>query len=194
MESHIYKIFSSNKKLIANILRKYSINALDIEDLTQETIVRALEAEKRTVIREPRRFLIGIAKNVARAELERRSKIMVSLLDDFYPETYVSNEPTVDIVVDGRQRIQVFWRAVMTLPPQCQKVFILKHVYGASHKEISKKLNISVSTVEKHVALGLKRCREKMLKQFSLGDDKEVTSVIGLNTHGVSKRGKNAST
>ncbi|MCG8503492.1 MAG: sigma-70 family RNA polymerase sigma factor [Sphingomonadales bacterium] len=181
--SRILRVFLANKGLIASVVRRYSLYQLDVADITQETILRALEAEKRTEIREPRRFLVGIAKNVARTELQRRSKMTLEVLDDFSAETYVSDEPSVDDVVDGRHRMRVFWRAVATLPPQCQKVFVLKHVHGASHKEIADKLDIAVSTVEKHVALGLRRCREEMLKGLSTdADPAEEASILGIET------------
>lgn len=165
--SRIFGIFQANKGLIASVLRRYSLQQIDIADLTQETILRALEAEKRTVIREPKGFLVGIAKNLARNELQRRSKMLTDLLDDFDPETYVSDEPAVDDQVDSRQKMRVFGEAVAMLPPQCQKVFVLKHVHGASHQEIASKLDIAISTVEKHVALGLRRCREVMSRELS---------------------------
>lgn len=181
--SRLFKVFQANKGLIASVLRRYTIRQLDLEDLTQETILRALEAEKRTQIQEPKRFLVGVAKNVARAELERRAKITSGLLDDLDPETYVSNEPAVDDIVDARRRMEVFGKAVAMLPPQCQKAFLLKHIYGASHKEIADKLGIAISTVEKHVALGLRRCREVMLSEQSAtgtrGDGTEE-NVLGL--------------
>ena len=179
--SRIFGVFEANKGLIASVLRRFRLSQIDIADLTQETILRALEAEKRTEIKEPRRFLVGIAKNVARAELERRSKMTTSLLDDFDPDSYVSDEPAVDDAVDTRRRMQVFGAAIATLPPQCQKVFVLKHVYGASHKEIAGKLDIALSTVEKHVALGLKRCREQILKeQTAENAEYPETNVLGL--------------
>lgn len=180
--SRIFGVFQANKGLIASVLRRYRLSQIDIADLTQETILRALEAEKRTQIKEPRRFLVGIAKNVARAELERRSKMTTSLLDDFHADSYVSDEPAIDDAVDARARMQVFGTAVATLPPQCQRVFLLKHVYGASHKEIAEKLDIALSTVEKHVALGLKRCRAEMLKeQTAEKAEHPETNVLGLD-------------
>lgn len=183
-KSRVFGVFQANKGLIASVLRRFHLSQIDIADLTQETIVRALEAEKRTDIKEPRRFLVGIAKNVARAELERRSKITVSLLDDFDPDSYVSDEPAVDDIVDSRGRMQMFGAAVASLPPQCQKVFILKHVYGASHREIADKLDIALSTVEKHVALGLKRCREEMLKEQNAENAQHAeTNVLGLDVN-----------
>ncbi len=180
--SRVFGVFQANKGLIASVLRRFRLSQIDIADLTQETIARALEAEKRTEIKEPRRFLVGIAKNVAKAELERRSKLTTSLLDDFDPDSYVSDEPAVDDAVDARARMEVFGAAVRTLPPQCQRVFLLKHVYGASHKEIAEKLDIALSTVEKHVALGLKRCREEMLKkQTAENAEQPETNVLGLD-------------
>ena len=181
-QSRIFGVFQANKGLIARVLRQYSFNQIDIADITQETILRALEAEKRTDIREPRRFLVGIAKNVARTELERRAKTMHGLLDDFDFETYVSDEPLIEDAVDARGRMRAFWQAVATLPPQCQKVFVLKHVYGAPHKAIARKLDIAVSTVEKHVALGLQRCRERMIETLAEDQEKpaEESSILGF--------------
>lgn len=177
----IFGIFQAHKGLVASVLRRFKLSQIDIEDLTQETILRALEAEKRTEIREPKRFLVGIAKNVARAELERRSKMTTNLLDDFDPDSYVSDEPAIDDAVDARRRMAAFGKAVAGLPPQCQKVFVLKHIYGASHKEIADKLDIAISTVEKHVALGLKRCRDAMLAEQSTAEpDESAATVLGF--------------
>ena len=159
------------------------LSRVDVDDLTQETVVRALEAEQRTEIREPKRFLIGIAKNVARSEIERQSRSIVGLLEDVTPSGFISDEPSVEAEVDSRRRMEVFARAIGELPPQCQKVFVLKYLYGASHKEISSKLDIAISTVEKHVAMGLRRCRQNMMASQS-GHASEVmeTNVLGLES------------
>jgi RNA polymerase sigma-70 factor (ECF subfamily) len=59
-----------------------------------------------------------------------------------------------------------FCQAVRLLPIQCRKVFVLKKVYGFSQKEIAKQLTLSESTVEKHIALGIKRCTLFMRKNI----------------------------
>jgi len=56
----------------------------------------------------------------------------------------------------------VLARAIAALPPQCAKVFVLRKMQGLSQKEIAARLNISVRTVENHVALGLVRCKAYM--------------------------------
>jgi DNA-directed RNA polymerase specialized sigma24 family protein len=46
------------------------------------------------------------------------------------------------------------------LPPLCRRVFVLRKVYRLSHDEIAEVLGVSHSTIEKHVAKGLIRCRD----------------------------------
>ena len=179
--SPVFKAFQAHKGLIAHVLRRYSMSQVDIADISQETLLRALEAEKRQDIQEPKRFLVGVAKNVARSELERRSNNTRRLIDDFDLETYVSNEPLADEIFDSRRRLGVFAESVAALPPQCRKVMVLKHVYGASHRDIADKLDIAVSTVEKHVALGLKRCREAMRRVSDRPSDEVPETVVQLS-------------
>lgn len=160
--SHIFDVFLENELKIKRFLRRYYSNSHDIDDISQETILRALHAEKNRVIREPRAFLFGVAKNIARKSLEKKSKSLIDFIEDFGDKEYLSCEPSMDEYLDGKRKMLVFWDAVSGLPPQCQKVFVLKKVHGYSHKEIAKTLEISISTVEKHAAMGLKRCSEYM--------------------------------
>lgn len=160
--SHIFGVFRKNENSIRRFLWRYVSSRHEIEDITQETILRALQAEKSREIREPKAFLFGIAKNIVRKELHRKSRNLIDFIEDFDNEQHFSYETDTEGLMDARQRLLVFWEAVATLPPQCQRVFVLKKVYGYSHKEISNRLNISVSTVEKHAAAGLRRCSDYM--------------------------------
>lgn len=165
--SEILKVFLANQSAIKAFLRRYTSSRQDIEDITQETILRALQAEKTQEIYQPRGFLFGVAKNIARKELDRKSRKLIDFIEDLGGQEHVSSEPPIEDDVDARQRLKLFWEAVATLPPQCQRGFVLKKVYGLSHKEIASRLNISVSTVEKHVAAGLKRCSDHMEKRLN---------------------------
>lgn len=168
VKSRILDAFQTHQGLLKFILRRQTADIADLDDLTQEVMLRALEARKRVEIQDPKNFLAGIARNLAREQQKRRTKSVLFLIDDFDGESHMSDEPSVEEIVDGRQRLEVLWTAITTLPPQCRKVFVLKHVYGRSHKEIANELNIAVSTVEKHVAHGLKRCRTIMTKERAL--------------------------
>ena len=161
-DSRIYAAFIENEGIIKKFLRRYSSNHHDIDDISQETILRALHAEQNREIQDPRAFLFGVARNIMFKELDRKSKSLVDFIEGFDSQHYAAEETPLEDDLAARQRMLIFWRAVNTLPPQCQKVFVLKKVHGYSHKEIAKLLKISVSTVEKYVASGLKRCSEYM--------------------------------
>jgi RNA polymerase sigma-70 factor, ECF subfamily len=51
-------------------------------------------------------------------------------------------------------------RAIESLPQKCREVFTLSYIKDMPNKEISKLLEISVSTVEKHINHALKVLRE----------------------------------
>jgi RNA polymerase sigma-70 factor (ECF subfamily) len=53
-------------------------------------------------------------------------------------------------------------RALDELSPQCRRIFVLHKFDGLSHKEIAERVNISRSTVEKHMHTALKHLIERL--------------------------------
>ena len=158
----IFNAFRLSEQALKRFLHRFISNRDDIEDICQETLVCALEAERSQEIVEPRAFLFGVARNLMRKQLDRQSRSLIDFVEDYTDAQCKSSEPPLERVLDDRQRMLEFAEAVATLPPQCQRVFIMKKVFGYSHKEIAAELQISVSTVEKHVAAGLKRCLDEL--------------------------------
>lgn len=140
----------------------------DIEDIVQETYVRVCQAEKRATIKAPRSFLYKTARNLALDHIKRaESRLATSVEDDpnsGFGEAQIGCDETLDCV-SSREEFSTFCDAVRRLPVQCRRAFVLKKVYGYTQKEISKELGISESTVEKHIATGIKRCTYFMMQQ-----------------------------
>ncbi|MCC2606909.1 RNA polymerase sigma factor [Planctobacterium marinum] len=130
----------------------------EVEDIVQETYVRLCQVEQPRSISEPRSFLYRTAKNLALDHLKRAETRLTDSpedsLDSMMLEQTVDN--TLQSVVSD-QEFGHFCEAVRQLPVVCRKVFVLKKVYGYSQKEIAKMMNISESTIEKHIAQGMKR-------------------------------------
>ena len=130
----------------------------DIEDIVQETYVRVCQVEQPEAIRHPRSFLYRTACNLA---LDHAKRAEFRLADsDADPEQYFDTrcgDATYDQVA-ARQEFEFFSEAVRQLPAQCRRAFVLRKVYGYSQREIAAELSLSESTVEKHIADGIKRC------------------------------------
>jgi RNA polymerase sigma-70 factor (ECF subfamily) len=162
--STILEAYLENEVALKRYLRRFIRSREAADDLAQEAFLRAFAAESQRVIETPKAFLFKISKNLALNELARQSAMAIEPLGDSESQEVLEdgNQAAVDDVVDSRERIRLLARAIAALPPQCAKVFILRKMQGMSQKEIAVRLNISVRTVENHVAVGLSRCRAYM--------------------------------
>ena len=171
--STVLQAYLQNEVALRRYLRRFIRSREAADDLAQETFLRAFAAESGREIESPKAFLFKVAKNLALNELARRSSMATEPLGDLEGQQVLedSSQAAVDDVVDSRERIRLLARAIAALPPQCAKVFILRKMQGLSQKEIAVRLNISVRTVENHVALGLSRCRSYMRVHGGAGDE-----------------------
>jgi RNA polymerase sigma factor (sigma-70 family) len=171
--STILEAYLGNEVALKRYLRRFIRSREAADDLAQEAFLRAFAAESEKKIEAPKAFLFKVARNLALNELARQSSAAIEPLVDFDGQAVLidSNQVAADDVVDSRERIRLLARAVANLPPQCAKVFVLRKMKGMSQREIADRLNISVRTVENHVALGLSRCRAFMLANGGLSDD-----------------------
>ena len=133
----------------------------EVEDIVQETYVRACQVEHRTAINTPRSFLLKTARNLALDHVKRaETRLSVSLEDD-EPEAFAECTPPGDETFDevaSNEEFALFCEAVRHLPVQCRRAFVLKKVYGYSRREIAELMGLSENTVQTQIARGMKRC------------------------------------
>lgn len=158
----------------------------DIEDIVQETYVRACQFKSNEEIHSQGALMTRIARNLAIDHLKRAESRLTSSLNqsneiEFDELSNLADEPYEQ--VSSREEFALFCEAVRHLPVQCRRVFVLKKVYGHSQSEIAGKLNISENTVEKHVAQGLKRCifymRQHSEKETSVKFPRQDHALMG---------------
>jgi len=150
-------------------LGKLTSGAEDIEDLVQETYVRVYALPDFHEVGSPKALLFRIAHNLAVERARRRKTQATDSMADLESLSVYSNEAPPDEQTDARRRFESFCAAVDRLPPLCRRVFVLRKVYKLSPAEISEVLGVSPSTIEKHVAKGLIRCRD-YLRELGLLD------------------------
>lgn len=152
----------SHRAALQKYLRKFTAGAEDVEDLVQEAYVRVCALPPAQVVDSPRALLFRIAHNLAVDRARQKVTRATDDVADFEPLNVSSDEAEPDEQVDLRRRFESFCAAVDSLPPLCRRVFVLRKVYQLSHAEIAQVLGLSHSTIEKHVAKGLVRCRDRL--------------------------------
>lgn len=148
--------FLANRPLLYRIIGRI-VRPDDIEDVVQETFLHAFAASRKQKVNNPRAFMVKIARNLALNHIGRAEQRLNMSMEDaasLDPE-FEKASLSLESQHQSQDKFLIFCRAVSDMPTSCRRVFILKKVYGLSQKEISEYLNISQSTVEKHVAKGL---------------------------------------
>ena len=165
-DSLIYKVYLASRRSLWRAVSRI-VPPHEIEDIVQETYVRICQIEHKENISSPKSFMFTIARNLALDYQKQANVKHVDHVDDIELIDQLLSDNCRDEVYDqalSDSEFAMFCEAVRLLPVQCRKVFVLKKVYGFSQREIAVKLRISESTVEKHIATGLKSCTLFMRK------------------------------
>lgn len=144
-------------------LARFFANPEDVEDVLQETFVRVCKARDENVSNF-KGYLHRTARNIAINELNRKARTITSYIDDVCGDDIESGDVPVDQQVSDKQQMEAFGHAVASLPEKCRRVFLLSKLYGLKQKEVASHMNISQSTVEKHLAKAIVVCRDYMIE------------------------------
>lgn len=168
----------------ANIKRYISriVSPDDIDDIVQETFLRSYEAELKQEIKYARSFMLKTAKNLALNHINKWDNKYNDSIEDFAAPIVELTTKNFEDEFESKERFLQFCRATEQLSGSVRKTFILKKVYGFSQKEIAKYLDLSESTVEKHVAKGLLKCIQYMERVENApklnNSDSETSNII----------------
>ena len=158
-ESGIVDTFLNYESAIKRFLGRILYRPEDVDEIAQETFLKAYSAKHKSEIQSPKAYLFRVAKNIALRELTRKSAKMTDYLEDALAKDdgVICGLDSLEDELMAEQKISDYCSAVVNMPPQCRKVFLMRKVHAKSHKEIATCLNISTSAVEKHIANGVKK-------------------------------------
>lgn len=155
----LLEAFLGYRPTLKNMLTRI-VPLADIDDIVQETFIRAHEADVQKRIDHPKAYIYKTARNLALNFIAKKEHTSTSKLEDYSePDIYLEDSRNVNDI-ESKEKFRLFCAAVRDLPTQCRKAFIMKRVFGFSIREIALKLDVSESTVEKHIAKGVLRCAD----------------------------------
>lgn len=164
-ETSLLSAFLEHRDTLAAYLAKRVIVPDDIEDIIQEAFTESFTASRRREISSPKSYLFIVARNILSKRFAKERKIVFRELDAAAISTIPTDAPTVDEQLFQRMKIVVLMEAVDALPRQCRRVFILRKFLGMSQKQIASELNISTSTVERHITNAIAKIRSTLQRR-----------------------------
>lgn len=159
-------VFFRNAAFLKRFVVRYLKGDMDVEDVLQEAYLKAYSAEQdKRYIEHPKALLFSIAKNLALNELNRKSRQMTTYIEECQDDPVQQDSCSLEEEIEAEQTIGLYCEAIATLPEECRRVYLLRKVHGLRHAEIAERMNVSLSTVEKHLRLGWLSCRDYMRRQ-----------------------------
>lgn len=158
----ILHIFLSLRRSLGRAVRGI-VPPGEVEDIVQETYVRACQINAKDAMVEPKALLFKVARNLA-LDYAKRAETRLVIRDENRVEPHnvadLSNEMLSDAI--SREEFADFCEAVRKLPLQRRRAFVLKKVYGFTQREIATEMKLSEKTVERHIALAMEDCLNRL--------------------------------
>lgn len=129
-------------------------------DLLHELFLRLLSNEQATAdLRHPRGFLFRCARNLATEAATSPRWRDTPAGEAEQADGDIEDPCCPQHQTSDKQTLARLLKVVLRLPPRCRDAFILHKFDGLTYAEVAEHMDISVGTVEKHIARALDICR-----------------------------------
>jgi RNA polymerase sigma-70 factor (ECF subfamily) len=141
------------------LVRRIVRSPADAEDIAQDAFLRVWCAMEQGHIRSPSAVLFKTARNLALNHIRSKRSRAEPISDT----DFASDAPTAEEQMIQEEDMQACRQVFDRLPLRCRETMALRVVDDLSYKEMSDRLGLSVSTLEKHFIRGRRMCRDMLL-------------------------------
>ncbi|WP_420825731.1 RNA polymerase sigma factor [Pseudomonas typographi] len=126
------------------------------EDLSQDTFARLLGRPQLPATREPRAFLLTVAKGLLFDHF-RRAALEQAYLDDIakLPQAEQPSPETQHLILEDLKAIDLH---LGKLSSKARSAFVLNRLDGLGHAAIAEQLGVSVPRVRQYLAQAMRQC------------------------------------
>ncbi len=151
----IREIVAHEAALTRYIARIWS-DPSEAHDIRQDAYIRVYESAANARPNSPKSFLFQTARNLMVDRRRRQRVVSIECVEDLEALHVSVDELSPERRLSALQELRLLAAAFNALPSKCRNVVWLRRVEGLSQREVAQRLNIGETTVEKHVARGVK--------------------------------------
>jgi RNA polymerase sigma-70 factor (ECF subfamily) len=158
------QLFNESRDALRRYVRRLVSSQSTADDIVQEAFLQTYVYREKAEV--PRAFLFSAARLIA-SKVRRHDRIVVrSSIQDLETALFQGQVQSPEDRILAEERIRLLKHVMERLPRQCRIAFTLRVFHDCSHKEIATRLGLSVRTVEKHLALGLRETHKELTRVF----------------------------
>jgi len=155
-QSHL-SLVSAYAVIVPRLGRQGARRAIDGEDTAQDAAVRVLQAADKATITDPVRYFMRVARNLF-VDAERRRARERAVIDTGADlSTAIDGGANPERVLAGKERLTQALALIDALPPRCAEAFRLHRFEGLNYVQIARRMGVSPSAVERHIAEAMLR-------------------------------------
>jgi len=129
---------------------------IDVDDVIQETYTVLAARESVDDIRHPRAYLFQVAHSIVVRHVRRSRVVSIQAAEDLEGFDPGDDAASPEQTAIDRDELRRLAEAIAAMPGQTRQAFILRRVHDLPQREIARRMRLSESTVEKHIARGVR--------------------------------------
>jgi RNA polymerase sigma-70 factor (ECF subfamily) len=162
-ESIVAQLFRTHAHKVRHLLAYKLRSPEDAQDATQDVFLKLVRREHTGALREQATaYMHSAARTVAIDTERRRHADTLHQHDDVEEREPAAQVSSHDEALHWRQAVTLLVQCLQDLPERAQQVFVLYHFEGLSHVEITMRLNVSLRSVERHMARAMAHCKSRL--------------------------------
>ncbi|WP_422000655.1 RNA polymerase sigma factor [Reyranella sp.] len=136
-------------------------------ELTQEVFLRFAEQGDAVLaaIAHPRSYLYRTAHNLAVDHIRRERRGRVDPMSDEDMAGIADDQPSPERVAGDRSDMAATRAALLELPERTRQVFVMTRIDGLTYAVVADRLQISSSSVQKHLAQAVRHVMARLLSR-----------------------------
>jgi RNA polymerase sigma-70 factor (ECF subfamily) len=156
-EVDIKDLSSVYQRPLLRYFQRQGFNNADAHDCVQEVFARMISKGGVQKLENPQGYIFKIANNLLTDKLRKQRSQFADKHEPVADASLFCERPLQERVLAGEEELALVKRAILKMPKQTQRVFVLNRFENLKYKEVAKVLGMSVSGVEKHMMLALKQ-------------------------------------
>lgn len=143
---------------LRDYLRKKFPTVSDVDDVVQESYLRAFLAWRKGRLTSVRGFLFTVASNFTVSLFRRRKYLSPVPVAEAGPIGAIDDGTDVPETICTREEMALVADAIAALPGRCRQVAVLRLLQGRDYADVAARLGISEQTVRVQVARAMRKC------------------------------------
>ena len=152
----VQNIYEQHHSWLHGWLKGKLHNACDAADVAHDTFVRILGGRHAAQIVEPRDYLATIARGLVIDRYRRHA------IEQAYKQTLAERPEAIAISEEDKaiiiETLVAVDKSLSALGERARRIFMLSQIEGLTYQQIADQLQVSLTTVKKHMIRALTEC------------------------------------